>query len=54
MIIPTKNESADLLTYLSSLEKLPEKVYIVNSDSTDNRKYFGDRLFNQPLPHFHA
>lgn len=53
VIILTKNESANLSTCLSSLEKLQAKIFIVDSGSTDNTlaiaKKFGCEIYEHPF-----
>jgi glycosyltransferase involved in cell wall biosynthesis len=53
IIILTKNESANLPTCLSSLEKLRATIYIVDSGSTDDTitiaKQFGCEIYEHPF-----
>ncbi|MGA1622460.1 MAG: glycosyltransferase family 2 protein, partial [Synechocystis sp.] len=53
VIILTKNESANLPTCLSSLEKLQAKIFIVDSGSTDDTlaiaKEYGCEIYEHPF-----
>lgn len=56
VIILTKNESANLPTCLSSLEKLQAKIFIVDSGSTDDTlaiaKEYGCEIYEHPFKNY--